>query len=82
MYSPFSFFWGRVLSEMPQHTILIFIMATIGYLCFGFQDSWEVFWKFTGLLTLEGLAGAGLLFMISAFSHDLDQVCFLYFYDE
>ena len=50
MYRPSMFYWGRTLAEMPQHIILMGIMATIAYWMYGLQADFEKFMIFLILI--------------------------------
>lgn len=73
MYRPISFYLGRTLSEMPQHSIFALIFGLISYWMYGLQNDINKFLKFELVLLVETNAGAGLLLLFSAMSKNLEQ---------
>ena len=73
MYRPSAFYWGRTLSELPQHTVFSFLIATIAYWMYGLQSQVSKYVVFVIVVVLEASAGAGLLFLFSAMAYDLEQ---------
>jgi len=73
MYRPISFYLGRTLSEMPQHSLLAAIFGAIAYWMYGLQNDANKFLKWELVLIIETNCGAGLLILFSALSKNIEQ---------